>query len=150
MKIEIKKCLCLILIFVSIIFTSCYIPKNGVVIDQNGTRYYQNDIYQTGWIYIDGNEHYFSMIDGYMLTQSSYIEGKWWGIDSDGKKASGFLKDTDGVRYYIDGEYITGWQVIDGNKYYFKKESGLMITGEATVGGEIFVFSGNGILLEDE
>ena len=38
---------------------------------------------------------------------------------------TGWWEDT---YYYIDGEMVTGWQDIEGNRYYFA-ESGEMVTG---------------------
>lgn len=136
------------LLLVLVILTGCYIPRNGLYENKDGIRYYENDVYLTGWINVDGSERYFSKVDGYMLTNSKTIDGVWWGIDKDGKKANGFLQDEDGVRYYEDGVYSVGWVTIDGREYYFKKESGLMATGKINIGGKEYTFLPDGVLTD--
>ena len=39
-----------------------------------------------------------------------------------------------------------GWTTIDGNKYYFDKETGVMATGDVTIDGQKYHFNSNGIL----
>ena len=98
---------------------SCYIPRTGLYENELGTRYYVNDVYQVGWQEIDSKTYYFSEVDGYMITESQKIGGTWYGFNSDGTLADGFLLDDDGMRYYVDGVYQTKWQDIDGKRYYF-------------------------------
>ena len=40
-------------------------------------------------------------------------------------------KEKDGIRVYQneDGDPLTGWQTIDGERYYFAPENGAMATG---------------------
>ena len=52
----------------------------------------------------------------------------------------GFVTDGEGTRYYDTGVYRTGWQVIDGAHYYFRLETGYMVTGVLSIRGEKFAF----------
>ena len=53
--------------------------------------------------------------------------------------------------YYFgnDGFILSGWQTIDGQRYYFEKDDlltfGMMYTGEKTVDGRKCRFKDNGI-----
>lgn len=132
-------------LIISMLITSCYIPRNGLYENEKGIRYFSNDVYQTGWIEIDGKEYYFSRVDGYMVRESQILEGQWYGINPDGTRAEGFFKDNEGTRYYVDGIYLTGWQELDGKKYYFAKENGYMVTGEYEISGIIHRFDKDGV-----
>ena len=48
---------------------------------------------------------------------------------------SGWNTAQDGAVQYLDtrGKPLTGWQEIDGNRYYFTPETGAMATGWAEV-----------------
>ena len=129
--------------------TSCYVPRSGLFENDLGTRYYVKDVYQTGWIEIDSKTYYFSKEDGYMVTKSGKIGGVWYGINPDGTLADGFLKDDDGTRYYNKGTFLTGWQEIDGDTYYFYTENGIMAIGQIKIGGSIHYFSEDGKLLNN-
>ena len=41
---------------------------------------------------------------------------------------------------------LTGWQEIDGKKYYFDPENAWMLTGDQTIDGVEYVFADNGSL----
>ena len=129
---------------------SCYIPRTGLYENEMGTRYYINDVYQTGWQEIESETYYFSKVDGYMVTKSQKIGGTWYGFNSDGTLADGFLCDEDGTRYYVDGIYLTRWQDIDSHRYYFYYDTGLMATGSVTIGGVDYTFSEDGRLIDTE
>ncbi len=136
------KILAVILLLLSL--TSCYIPLNGLHENDIGTRYFVNDVYQTGWIKIDGKERYFSRVNGYMVTESQEIEGQWYGINPDGTRIDGFYEENGEKRYYVDGIYQIGWQEIDEEKYYFAMENGIMVTGQYTISGVVHTFSDDG------
>lgn len=133
-----------------LLLASCYIPKTGLYENELGTRYYINDVYQTGWQEIDSKTYYFSKVDGYMVTKSQKIGGVFYGFNSDGTLADGFLLDDDGMRYYNDGIYLTKWQEIQGKTYYFYYDTGLMAVGDVTIGGQSYTFAEDGHLLEAE
>lgn len=58
---------------------------------------------------------------------------------------NGKLIEKNGKIYYVNGEkYITGWNKINDNLYYFKK-SGEAVTGSVTIGGIRYKFNSDGI-----
>ena len=65
-----------------------YTPaRNGFIDDQDGTRYYRNDNYLTGWKQIEGDWYYFYVASGLMVTESRVIGGTWYQVAPDGKIA---------------------------------------------------------------
>ncbi len=133
------------------IFSSCYIPRNGLYENEKGKRYFENDVYKSGWIEIEGEKYYFSKLDGYMITDPTEISGQLYYFNSDGRLVNGFydIKAEDGsaVRIYCeDGLSLRGWQIIDGKKYYFYVESGYMATGDLTISGQEYSFDSDGSL----
>ena len=61
-----------------------------------------------------------------------------------GKRVSGFTKNSEGKRYYINGERAYGWHKIKGYWYHFNTKSGYMDTGKTTIGGAVYTFDENG------
>ena len=55
-------------------------------------------------------------------------------------------KTKDGIRVYQneDGDPLTGWQEIDGKRYYFDPDSGAMSTGWRTIGDSRYHFTPSG------
>ena len=59
----------------------------------------------------------------------------------DGYVKNGLVPDEDGIRYYVNGEYQTGWMNFGDYRVYFHSESGLMnISAFATIDGEDYKF----------
>lgn len=55
------------------------------------------------------------------------------------------FSEIDGQTYYFrDGERVTGWQTINGEKYYFLKRGGAMVTGVKVIGGIEYRFNLDG------
>lgn len=54
--------------------------------------------------------------------------------------------DSSHTRYYEDGEMLTGWQNIDGDRYYFDKDSGEMLTGWLETDGKYFYLGDDGVM----
>jgi len=83
-----------------------------------------------------------------------YTDGIWvkagndWQFkDGSGKNVTGWIKTSDGW-YYVDpasAKLSTGWQTIDGKKYYFNTAAdgteGAMATGWKQLGGNWYFFS---------
>lgn len=68
--------------------------------------------------------------------------------DSTGKKLTGW-QDINGGRYYFDknGKALTGWKKINGDTYYFNaSKKGKMITSWATIGGTKYYFGKDGVM----
>ncbi len=125
--------------------------KNGFVKDDDGaTRYYVNGQYLLGLQKINGKYYYFSTHTGAMRTGEYTLNpinsnGMFevvvtFNFAADGSSdgpidlKEGFVKDSDGAtRYYVNGQYVTGLQVINGKYYYFSTHTGAMRTGEYTV-----------------
>ena len=47
--------------------------------------------------------------------------------------------------YYQDGLPVTGWLILDGNKYYLHSD-GVMATGMTEIGGKYYFFSSGGVM----
>ena len=138
-------------------------------------RYYDNNVYRTGWQVIDGYKYYFSMSSGALLTGYTQIkstkyllnedDGHWEGYYQtpytveESPKAKDVVLTEDGYyKYYPNGEEndpLTGWKVLPGNdayyKYYFSSASskyGAAITNyEVQVGGAVYSFYPSGALM---
>ncbi len=54
-----------------------------------------------------------------------------------------------GKVYMINGAFITGWQTIDGQRYYFDPDTCVMTTGWKYIGGLKYYFFGDGTLCQD-
>lgn len=61
-------------------------------------------------------------------------------------KKKGWVQAEDGTYYYKKGKMVTGWQTIDGKKYYFRKSGGRMVTGWKTLAGKTYYFNKKGVL----
>ncbi|MBR2460684.1 MAG: FKBP-type peptidyl-prolyl cis-trans isomerase [Clostridia bacterium] len=108
------------------------VTKNGLVKDKVGTRYYINDVMQTGWMNLDvtgdGKEDkcYFDTKTGYLAVNGSYVtEGDtqvFYEFTKDGVFVgvyNGFFNNGQTIRYFKSGVAQKGWQTIEGSKYYF-------------------------------
>lgn len=147
-------------IIIEFIQSTCVIEddvtKNGLVTNRFGTRYYIDNVMQTGWMNIDINDDgelekvYFNEETGYLTVGGGYAipeeggdklfyeftdEGVFVGI------YNGFYTSNAGKMYFTDGVYLTGWQEIEGDKYYFF-ETGYAACGDEEVKDE----SGKNIL----
>ena len=137
--------------------------------------------YPQGWSCIDGNWYYKNKYN-FVYNQTMKINGDWYCFDIHGKMITGFSKPQttifapgrtteytyDNAKFYYgaDGKriYYTGWQVIDGNwyyfnanseavdgwqmiggvKYYFGKTDHFMYTGYKVIDGDLYYFDANG------
>lgn len=84
--------------------------KNDSQSSEDNTANTETNINNTGWILEDG---------------------KWYYVQEDGIKKTGWLKDTNGEWYYLDikGEMKTGWIKDIYGKWYYMKDNGTMHTG---------------------
>ena len=156
--------------------TASYDPqdKNGVYTKDRA--YLSPNGYAQGWALIDGI-YYYKEGNQFVKNQVKKINGEWYLFDVHGSMVTGFSSpetfgyDTytyDGGKFYYgaDGKrvYYTGWQVIDGNwyyfnskseavdgwkiingvKYYFGKTNHFMYTGYKVISGELYYFDGSG------
>ena len=68
------------------------------------------------------------------------------GSSSASSTQTGWVHNTNGSVYYKNGKVLTGWQTIDGDRYYFSKQ-GFMQTGWQVIDGSYYYFSANGVML---
>lgn len=126
--------------------------------DKNGDK-------QTGFFDSEGKlkENYtgFAQKDGkqYLFTNGSISKKNQWYTDKAGKKyyldKSGATKTgwqtIEGKKYYLNpkqkGAALTGWQTIDKKRYYFDA-NGRMYKGLKTIGKKKYYFDSNGVLLK--
>jgi GH25 family lysozyme M1 (1,4-beta-N-acetylmuramidase)/glucan-binding YG repeat protein len=68
-------------------------------------------------------------------------------LDKAGTKEA-FLKDYDKQDAFYGAVKTTGWQTIDGKRYYFNAD-GWPVSGTQIIGGAQFIFDGEGVLVSD-
>ncbi len=127
-----------------------------IILEDDGYyRYYIDGFRQVKWqVTPEGYKYYFSTsaakYGAAMTGKRVKIGGTYYDFTEDGKlidhydsdgnpvlytERNGFVTDSSGVtRYYVDDEYLIGWQYIDGNKYYFSKSNGKMLSGMTKIG----------------
>jgi len=145
----------------------------------DGEKYYflkSDNVYgraATKWLYISNKIYYFYATTSetpFILKTEGSIGGIEYEYAEDGSilytgfvncdyansvnnnTAENITKKNATTRYYVNGEMQTGWQLIDGNWYYFYAEgsangSGYMCTQSRYIGGEWYMFSSEGICL---
>ncbi len=111
-----------------------------------GDFYFRNGEKVKGWL---DDTHYYYLETGIKCTTSRTIGGVYYEYDTVNDKLSkqqGLIDEDGDVFYLIDGVKAGGWQNIDGEWYYFYKETGVMIIG-ATVKilGVEHTFDENGV-----
>ncbi len=57
----------------------------------------------------------------------------------------GWLEQRNSISYILDGKPVTGWQDIDGNRYYFGDDC-LLRTGWQTINGDTYFFRPDGTM----
>ncbi len=99
----------------------------------------------------DGKGHYLredgSYATGLVYTQFSERDSAMCLYDSEGVYKgvyTGFAKTSKGRKYYLRGEALTGWQLING-KYYHFGENGIADTGKTKIEGCTYYFSDKGV-----
>ena len=125
----------------------------------NYTRCYRGGSYLTSWNDIDGKTYFFSTNrnhPGKMLTGKTTIKiytGQEITYNFDRKDGHlldyVWVTDETGTRYYWAQTPVTGWQEIDGKKYYFDPATALMATDQAEIDGVTYAFMANGQLAHE-
>lgn len=96
----------------------------------------------------------FNRNSGKLVKKGWYKEtdGTYYYAASDGKLVSGFYKPDSYYRYFrpSDCRMLTGWQDIDGKRYYFKKSNGIRYDNIKLTAssGNMYYFSKNGVLYQ--
>ncbi len=125
-------------------FSSCYTPKNGFYVEDEGTRYYINDEYQTGWVDVNSVLYYFIPYNGYMVTEPRWIKNTIYGFNPDGTPANGMLAYNDIMRYFSNGIPDSGWQEIDGVMYYFHAPHATVASNPCWIDEKFYGFNPDG------
>lgn len=150
----------------------------GFLETEQGLRYYRKGIQQYGWITPDGEilndrasvtvsgAYYFTYGNGkdhIAVTESEKTIGglvRYFDENNLVLPYTGWTRDssTGGEKYYVDGEFVTGWYDVDGNTYYFSRseKAELFITygdalrGWQKIGGSYYRFDSKGILFKGD
>lgn len=128
-----------------------YDPKNGQPqigwVTANGKRYYtDNSGKQTGEIQIDGIRYLLDSQTGEQLTGfCTFSDHTTSYYDDNGDPVNGWVDAKHGRYYFSDYVMQTGWQTIDGKRYYFNT-SGRMQTGWQTIDNGKYHFSASGVM----
>ena len=121
----------------------------GVLATEDGTMYFVNGVYSTGWVTVGEDCYYFgengialtgtqTITTTYTVNETNYKADIKYHFDNDGKEIGyEFIKCPDGnTRAFRGGVYAVGWREIDGNWYFFTSNSqkrGKMFTGRTTI-----------------
>ncbi|MGI6091300.1 MAG: hypothetical protein ACOYEL_07960, partial [Saccharofermentanales bacterium] len=126
------------------------IAEAGWYRDDGGTWYYfgADGSGYHGWL-DDGGKRYY-IYRGHMRTGVTYIDGKYWCFDNNGRliEKTGWYQDEDGTWYYFnaDSSGYDGWLRSGGKWYYIS--NGRMCTGLEYVEETCWRFDDNGCLIE--
>jgi hypothetical protein len=60
-----------------------------------------------------------------------------------------WVTDEAGTRYYWAQDPVTGWQTIDGKRYYFDPATALMATGNVEIDGQTYAFGDDGVFVHE-
>ncbi len=143
-KIEYLRYVIIIIAFLSI----STITASADWLYENGETYYLKDNGEkvNGWININDNTYYFNK-DGKMKNKNSIIDNIRYTFTSDGVctgKYTGWTLTDMGRRYYLNGQTISGWKIINNKKYYFDN-LGVAYSGQHVIDGLVYTFSEKGV-----
>ena len=110
--------------------------------DSNGVEY-------LGWLGLNGVWYYLDPSNGVMVENASKsIGGKTYTFDANGAMLTGWVEMSDGWHYATTlGDEVHGWLNDRGTWYYLDPVTGIMATGERTIGGNSYEFASNGAML---
>lgn len=98
---------------------------------------------------VDSDTYYFGSDGAALKSTWVKVDSKYYYLQSNGKLA----KNTWVGKYYVNLEGVrtnqtkkTGWQTIDGKKYYYNSK-GIMLTGWQTISGSTYYFGDNGVMV---
>ncbi len=120
--------------------------RNGWFDEEEGRRYYVDDVAQSGWQEIDGG--------WYLLTDDGYAREGWirsvrymYYTDENAVPVKNCWLKVDGNWYHFDvnGIMQTDWLKLSG-KWYFLKTDGVMATGWIRSGGKWYYLKSNGAM----
>lgn len=119
------------------------------------TRCYRGNTFITGWREIDGYYYFFTssaetygrMYVGTVTINLATGQRVRYSFDSNGhlKGTSWYTYDDGHKVLYYGPKTLTGWQTVDGEKYYLDPATGYMVTGEVEIDGMVYAFDDKGI-----
>lgn len=119
------------------------------------TRCYRGNTFITGWREIDGYYYFFTsseatygrMYVGTVTINLATGQKVRYSFDSNGhlKGTSWYTYDDGHKVLYYGPKTLTGWQTVDGEKYYLDPATGYMVTGEVEIDGMVYAFDDKGI-----
>lgn len=77
------------------------------------------------------NTYYYVKVRPYKIYDGKKIYGSWSSVKKIKTDGTGWLKDNNRKYYYKDGELLKGTQKINGNQYYFGKNTGVLLGSSA-------------------
>ena len=111
-------------------------PQTGWFTDENSTYLLSPEgKVITGWVQTERGNRYFSE-DGVMATGALDAQGKQLYFLEDGTPWEGWFED----RYYVGGVALTGWQELEGERYYFFSD-GIAADGWQTLNEHRYLFT---------
>lgn len=139
-----------------------FTPSTGAMVTgwanlSEGRYYFQPSTGEMvrGWATVNNKQYFFQPSTGLMLNSTfATLNDKVYYFKTDGEMGTGLLLLSDGNRYYFKpgsrdsggGVMQTGWQTIDGHKYFFKTSTGEAVTGWAALNGHKYYFYTTGIM----
>ena len=126
------------------------ILKKGWSITMDKRQYYSdnNGILQEEWQQIEGNTYYFSYEKG-MYKDMQQIDGINYTFNSQGILLDKWVSIGGNIYYYQDGKMIKGIHEIEGKKYHFGENTGILKKGwSITMDKRQYYSNNNGILQE--
>ena len=127
-----------------------YNVLNGLVTEGGYTYYYVNGVKQTGFQVIDGKTYFFSREgNNGMKVGITWIDDEYYDFGTDGIMKVNTWYENNGEKSYfgLDGKRVKGFQVIDGNTYFFSREGNNgMKVGITWIDDEYYDFGTDGIM----
>ena len=109
---------------------------------------YGEDFFVKGWLVDGGYWYYMDLDTGEMRTGWVKDGNLWFYMDASGRRQSGWIS-VDGTWYFLDyyfGDMQTGWIKLGNTWYYLDPQSGAMQTGFQTVDGKKYYFAPSGAM----
>ena len=107
-------------------------PYTGLLAVDGENYYIRKGKPDTGWQQIDGSWYYFDTTTGAGLNGEQGVNGRVYPFEKGRLLRGTWVQDDVGLMYfYGPGNYDKGWQVIEGEEYFFQR--GYVTTGLAPV-----------------
>lgn len=122
--------------------------------DINGTKYFFNsdgNLARNQLVQSNGKTYYCNSQGKIVYNQNVTVNGKTYHFGSDGSAVvyDGWQYYDGAEHYYKDGQMLTGWQTIDGQKTYFDPQDGAQSKNKfQCIDGQTYYFDSQGHLLD--